>query len=122
MPRDGLNMPHWHTSIMHLGERRAPKAMGTHPLQPDPIASQSKNLVRASFMDVSTTMPGSSGFCGLLYSRSSPIHGRSNQQVMKPVIVILESIQVLKGRRASRMIELGSATIGMKVPQQCHGS
>ncbi len=32
MPGDGLNMPHWHTGIMHLGESRAPKAMGTDPL------------------------------------------------------------------------------------------
>ncbi len=57
MPGDGLNVSHGHTSVMHLGESGALKAMSTDTLQPYPIASQPENLVSAGFVDVPATMP-----------------------------------------------------------------
>jgi hypothetical protein len=63
---------------------------------------------------------GSIGFCGLVVFGSSPIHGGSNQQVMQPVVVILWLHSGLERRRPTRIVEFGSAAIGMKIPDQSH--
>ena len=59
-------------------------------------------------------------FVVYLFSWPAPIHGGSNQQVMQPVVVILKSIEILKRRRPSWIVEFSSAAVGMKIPNQGH--
>src|SRR4029453_1682224 len=46
----------------------------------------------------------------------------SNQEVMQPVGVILQAVEVVKGRHPRRLVTPQACAIGMKVPLQRHGA
>ena len=54
------------------------------------------------------------------FAHASAIEGRSNKEILEPVVVIVKVIEVSKGGAGKRAIPLELLAVRMKIPQQSH--